>query len=503
MIIDCNQSNISLPKNWSFDIAIFGAGITGISLAMSLPSRLKVGLFEAGPTLPDGESQSFYKGYFEGQNYFALEDVRTRCFGGTSHQWCGMSRLLDKHDFDKNDYHELSGWPIALQDLIEYTKTGYELLRLENDRYSRMRSNNDLFLSSDLKEIDFMWSEETDFNELYYQKIKHSRNIHCFINAPLVDINLERSLTSVKACHILTGRKISVEVSAQHYCLAAGGIENARMLLHNNSQIDCGIGNQHENVGRYFCEHPHFTVGYVKFNRTRNPLNHHLKDGYGGFFSPTQKLMNAEKILNFGLRVDYPAINRNPDVLVKRGILNIVSKTRTTRELWRRLRNSDINFEKILADGEVMIASEQSLNRNNRITLGSELDDLGIARPVLHWNLGEIEFNTFRIGALRFADALKKTNYGNLELADWLTSRPYEFPQHGHEIGAGHHMCTTRMSDDPSLGVVDENQKVHGMDNLFVAGTSVFSTAGHANPTLTMVLLNLRLAEHLSRLNNI
>jgi choline dehydrogenase-like flavoprotein len=57
---------------------------------------------------------------------------------------------------------------------------------------------------------------------------------------------------------------------------------------------------------------------------------------------------------------------------------------------------------------------------------------------------------------------------------------------------------TTRMHDDPALGVTDRNARVHGMDNLYVAGASVFPAAGFANPTLSIVALTLRLARHLS-----
>ena len=58
-------------------------------------------------------------------------------------------------------------------------------------------------------------------------------------------------------------------------------------------------------------------------------------------------------------------------------------------------------------------------------------------------------------------------------------------------------MGTTRMSADPAQGVVDADCRVHGMANLYVAGSSVFPTCGSANPTLTIVALALRLAAHL------
>ena len=76
---------------------------------------------------------------------------------------------------------------------------------------------------------------------------------------------------------------------------------------------------------------------------------------------------------------------------------------------------------------------------------------------------------------------------------DCLLGKPGEPPIEGGK----HHMGTTRMHPDPKRGVVDQNSRVHGADNLFVTGSSVFPTAGYANPTLTIVALALRLADHL------
>ncbi|MDH4169626.1 MAG: GMC family oxidoreductase, partial [Acidimicrobiia bacterium] len=61
---------------------------------------------------------------------------------------------------------------------------------------------------------------------------------------------------------------------------------------------------------------------------------------------------------------------------------------------------------------------------------------------------------------------------------------------------AHHHAGTTRMSVRPEDGVVDPRGAVHGVDNLFVAGASVFPTAGYANPTLTAMALGCRVGHH-------
>ena len=64
---------------------------------------------------------------------------------------------------------------------------------------------------------------------------------------------------------------------------------------------------------------------------------------------------------------------------------------------------------------------------------------------------------------------------------------------------ASHHIGTTRMGDNEKKSVVDRNCRVHGIENLYVAGASVSPTSGHANPTLTAVALAFRLADHLEK----
>jgi choline dehydrogenase-like flavoprotein len=65
-------------------------------------------------------------------------------------------------------------------------------------------------------------------------------------------------------------------------------------------------------------------------------------------------------------------------------------------------------------------------------------------------------------------------------------------------IDGFHHIGTTRMSAVPADGVVDGDCRVHGVDNLFIASSSVLRTSAEANPTFTVVCLARRLAHHLA-----
>jgi choline dehydrogenase-like flavoprotein len=120
--------------------------------------------------------------------------------------------------------------------------------------------------------------------------------------------------------------------------------------------------------------------------------------------------------------------------------------------------------------------------------LGTKKDQLGLERVTLDWRIGEeVDANVLTLQD-HLGRMLTRTRVGRLEPGTGV-------PQY---TDASHHMGTTRMSDSSRTGVVDANCRVHGTDNLFVAGSSVFPSAGHANPTLTIVALSLRLAEHLT-----
>jgi hypothetical protein len=216
------------------------------------------------------------------------------------------------------------------------------------------------------------------------------------------------------------------------------------------------------------------------------------------FFAPSKRLIEEEGILNFGLRF-YPSrhLGDNRFELMLR---EIVCAYGWTQGLWETVRHSAINCAKAGVDGELRIATEQALNPSSRVYLGSELDSFGMRRPILEWQLSEIDRRTIQRAAVRFGETLARQGLGRVRLADWLFTEDAEFPgfAEGQEVGGHHHMCTTRMAESPSQGVVDKNQRVFGVDNLYLAGSSVFSTPGHMNPTFTIVQMTLRLADYLN-----
>jgi choline dehydrogenase-like flavoprotein len=144
---------------------------------------------------------------------------------------------------------------------------------------------------------------------------------------------------------------------------------------------------------------------------------------------------------------------------------------------------------------KLFVRSEQQPNPASRLTLDDELDPLGVPRIRLDWQLSDLDLRTIRRAQELVALEVGRSGLGRVFLP----------PESGGEnwadaiFGGSHHMGTTRMSKDPEDGVVDPDSRVHGLANLWVAGSSVFPSVGYANPTLTIVAMAFRLAERLSK----
>lgn len=475
MIFDAENREDGWFRDRIFDVCVVGSGPAGITLSRALARHGRnVGLFEgAGETLTT-ESQELYAGDVIGVNYNPLDAARLRFFGGTSNHWAGMCRSLDASDFVPHSANPHSGWPIAKSDLDPYAAETDEILDLPP-----LGSPPDVDLAP-LEPIVFRFSSPTRFRKKYVDELTQSARIRMYVNANLVEIGLDGARRSVTELRFKSfKREGSFAVRARHYVLCLGGIENARMLLNSHGDAQYAIGNEYGLVGRYFCEHLHFTLGEVLL-KERLPGVH--------FIGPKPEFMDRAEILNFGLRLHQPPA---PPKSYARAV---GCSTDFTRKLAEKIgARLDCNPLAVLR-----IASEQALNPESRVVLSDKTDRFGLRRVALDWRLSEVDLATIRTAAVTCGRVFAERDLGRAKLRDWVLAEPMKLPPLGQEEFLGnHHMCTTRMSADPTQGVVDAHCRLHTVENLYLGGSSVFATAGHANPTYTIVQLALRLADHL------
>ncbi len=501
MIIDLNEVDTGPLPAQRFDICICGGGVAGIVLANKLSKRFNVVVLEGGGLQYSDESQSVYEGSSIGHSYYPLTATRLRFFGGTSNHWAGYCLPLDEHDFLPNENVDLSGWPIAKSDLDPYLDEAKTILSVndQSDFQGEMGWEDAAKQSGDFYTFR-LWKSDppTRFGQEYLDDFKKSENPTCYINANLTDIALDEASSRVKEVEVRNFTGTSFTIAADAVIIAAGGIENPRILLNCNRQIEDGLGNSSGLVGRFFMEHFYSKAGeYVLEDHVLAKAGEALAPGYPRLTAaPTLEFMKRERTLNYHLSLQPYQIKRSSDGGFKAKLRSLICASDMARDLVKDFRGKEMPCP--TADGRVHVGSELALNPSSRITLGKDVDKFGQRRVVLDWRLSEIDKHTIRTAVQRIGEILARQGLGRVRIADWLQDEGTEFPTTREgDIGGHHHMCTTRMGHSAKDGVVDSDQKVFGIDNLYVAGSSAFATGGHANPTFTIVQMSLRLADHL------
>jgi choline dehydrogenase-like flavoprotein len=481
MLLDAKQLQAHWFTDIVFDVCICGAGPAGITLARTLAGKgRRVALMEAGGLDVSHESQALYEGEIVGVPYHPLEICRLRYLGGTSNHWEGYTRPLDARDFEPLPHHPLQEWPIRRADLDPFATLAADILDLPSEQ-----APADLFHGQaiSLTPTADRMSPPTRFGTKYRNELARSNLISLCLNANLVDIKLESGLRAVSEFIFRSyWREAPFKVQARCFVVCCGGLENARLLLNANRQMTPGIGNQHDLVGRFFCEHPEVTVGHALLaSPSIEPSTYVASDA----------LMLEQGCLSFGVSLEPLETDRE-------GRWQHGNRPVCTPAFSDRLAQAVFSGSPSCFDVGVHAVTMQALNPESRVKLSDRRDRFGLRRLALDWRMTELDRHTIKTAALQMGRSLAEHNAGRMQLVTWLRGSAVELPDGVIEEG-GHHMCTTRMSNDPKLGVVDRNCRVHGMENLFVAGSSVFASGGVSNPTYTIVQLALRLADHLER----
>lgn len=220
-----------------------------------------------------------------------------------------------------------------------------------------------------------------------------------------------------------------------------------------------------------------FKQGTVQFNPTEAFIRHH-------------KIGNAVIDFDPNMQVkDYGRLRA-----LKYSAREFICQSETMTDLTRKVTEFDCD-----GDGVITSLIEQTPNLDSRITLGAEKDIFGLRRVVMNWLPSPNDDLTIRTLGREMAKEFARTGLGRVQLKDFILDDTIPIRDYGHHC---HQMGGTRMSIDPKIGVVDINQRVHGYENFFIAGSSIFPTGGGCNPTMTILMTSLHLAKHLVSLKN-
>ncbi len=512
------------------DICIVGAGAAGIALAMEFASGpFEVIVLESGGFDFEHKTQLLYRGETRGRPHPALEFTRRRQFGGTTRTWFGRCRPLDEIDFQERAYIPFSGWPFSRAGLDPYYARAHVYCGLGEYNYDPAywtdgKDGDGTIKSAGLETKIFQFSPPFDFGQQYRHEIGHAAHVRAFLHANAIGVSMDEDGRSVSRIRCRTLERKDFQVRAREYILAASALEVTRLLLVSREVMRAGIGNQHDLVGRFFMEHPHIFSGAITSPTENLPgeffkLNYDLEQTHLGMVKAIglpEARMVQEQTLNasafFVSRVSYKAedvyFSKGAAALIKAAEMfqhkaapslqlfhSLYAMTRHARTsavlLWKIARNL-VNRSALPS---LHIQVETAPNPDSRVVLSDKQDRLGVNQLSLRWQLTRQDLESYQkfeallhqgLGRLGFQ--IRRFRH-DTDAAGWPVSM----------MPAKHHLGTTRMHTDPRRGVVDPDCRVHGVANLYIASSSVFPTSGMANPTLTLLALAIRLADHLKQ----
>ena len=525
MRIDCA---IEAPEAVTADVAIVGSGAAGQAAARRLLALGRsVVLLESGGFDHDAASADLNRGDIVGQPYHPLEHSRLRFFGGTTAIWGGRCAEYDAIDFERRDWVPDSGWPFGPDEIRSYLADARELLGVDGVDAGRLpRPALMQRLSSEELAIRW-WSFDPRFDRFTIDQaadLDQDPRYTLLVSATLREIMLTGDKGSVERLDVRTPSGRAIDVRARHYILAAGGIENPRILLASNSQVAHGIGNHYDQVGRYFMEHPHARGGRVLGKADWHWLSAFAKRRVNGVevspaITPAESLQRREGLLNSALTLAVRQPEGATPPPPNRAYLHVkhrTAPTRAGRSMWKATKQMVRSYTGLTGpfhpwlmrrmnglDLAIVIRAEQAPNPDSRVRLSSKRDAIGMPRVALDWRLSGIDVDSVAGLVAALGRESRRLGLGEVEPAGWLSNPDKKWVSDelvsAHPIGGFHHMGTTRMASDPRRGVTDGWGRVHGLANLHIAGSSLFPTGGWANPTLTILALAIRTADRIAR----
>jgi choline dehydrogenase-like flavoprotein len=481
--------------------------------------------------------------------------VRNRVLGGSSLTWAGKSAAFAPIDFEKRAWAPYSGWPFDRQSLPPFLDRAAELLNLGPNCYDEqlweLMSTKRIEPQLDKKVLrSFFWQfarSRIDMMDVTrfgaeFQRLEAS-NVRVLLNATVTHINTDPDTGAFDSLEVSTieGRRAKVKAAAA--VLAAGGIENPRLLLASNRIHAEGVGNKYDMVGRFLMDHAGARIGHFRlddigkindrfgFYGVRGRERWHM---YMHGLVLSDEIQAEEQLLNCALYMmqqramddpwdavkrllkrrserpleDVRAILSNFDLLFT-GVGNLVLSQRVIpKALKERAVNTMIHWFPNLVVREhlrrglphkierldIDAISEQRPDPDSRIMLSERRDRFGVPLPLVDWRIGLHE----RVSVIRLAhhlrDELQRVGLPAPVLEDWVAENR---PEDGVFIDTAHPCGTTRMAEDPREGVVYPQCRVHGVERLYIAGGSVFPTSSHVNPTLMIMALAIRLADQI------
>lgn len=507
------------------DLCVIGSGPAGLALAREfVGTSTGVVVLESGGLGFEPLSEKLNDGESIGLSHLGLSQGRRRQFGGGANVWGAICVELDPSDFARRPWITDSGWPIDAADVAPFYARARRLFGLTRSDFDAthwrsMGMEAAPFNASDLRFSVCATAPIADLGKAYRPELHAASNIRVLLHATVVNLrtNPDGGAMERVAIRSLDGKLGSVKARA--FVLCCGGIENARLLLVSRDSHRNGLGNGDDLVGRYLADHTFSLTARISPSPGRSlaPLFRGVRRA-GSSFRPRLALTATRQagagVLNCMAQVhfEHPADGGFAAAhRLRRAVRFRRRPAQLGRDIARVLRHptelAGLALDRYVygrhpaqknSEAWLECVAEQAPNPNSRVTLSNNSDTFGLALPVVDWRSADIERRSIAHMTEVVGRELRRLDIATVQPEAWLADGAGDTWQ-SRLIEGFHHMGTTRMAASPRSGVVDAHSQVHGVAGLYVAGSSVFPSAGYANGTLTIVALAIRLADHLKR----
>jgi hypothetical protein len=500
-------------------------------------------LESGGEEVDAAASEAFRAQIVDPDRHAPMEIAVVRALGGTSWTWGGRCVAYDDIDWMRREFVTDARWPVSHDEIRPYYKRATEYLLCGSDAFTlpyKRRLTGGMTLDGVER-----WARTSRIILEHRERMLASGRIRLSLKSTVTGLNLSADGKRVESLSVSTpaGQRI---VKARRVVLAMGGVETTRLLLNTQRRWPGHFGGVDGPLGRYYMGHISGKIASIVFNDPAAIADLDFKlDGSGAYyrrrFMLTAEAQMEHRVLNTAFWPDNPPLydpghgsgalsavflalafppagrrllpeairlahtGPKPYKLAAHLQNAVLGAPRGAKDIYRILRDRFVKRPKkpgfLVANRGGKYAlhyhAEQVPHPESRITLGSEVDAFSMRRAVIDLRFTEQDVQSAIDSHRVLDDALRANGIGRLEYwhpAEQLRERVYAQAADGfHQVG------TTRMGEDPTTSVVDANLKVHGLDNLYVASSSVFPTTGQANSTLLAVAFAVRLAERLVR----
>ncbi len=549
MIVDLHDTpDADLPE---VDVCVVGSGPAGTTLARELVgSGLRTAVLESGRLRPTRHGDALRTVRSEGA--VPIKDYsRERVLGGASSTWAGLSSPLDRVELEPRPGPGIPGWPIGRDELLRFWRRAaddyrFAPLRLyEPGGFDVVRAQGDAAPTwEELEEKVFLAAAEPQHFGKEHRHVFEGGETDLFLDATLVRLVSERDADGERVVRGVVRSSDGRErtIAARAFVLATGGLENARVLLNSPGPDGVALGNAHDQVGRCLMNHPKAYHGVIRLAepvRELPLLFGCLHKGYAGYAGLRLPDATQERLGLLNAYVRFEPLFPWSDNLGVESFVYMAKRSTKLLGAWKRRKQDEVvtlrDYSETGDDSDLQNARKGVLDRlalvghvvlhapsvvrylfarvtgraplvrrvrvrnfmemephpDNRVTLGDARDANGEPETVVRHGPTERDKESLCVLHDVLARELERTGFGVLE-SSLRGADPWPV-----DLDASHHLGTTRMGTDPASSVTDPTGRVHGVANVWCAGGSLFPTSGCANPTLTIVALSIRMAEHL------